>query len=97
MSIFLCSRVIPVFCSGVFLTQRIVAVGLEVRNPTSTTNSLDLLLGIKRMGEHIDEVPDLFSNNECTVCALNSLDAATAEMSNVHSLAEKPDHSREAL
>ena len=32
-----------------------------------------------------------------TVCALNSLDAATAEMSNVHSLAEKPDHSREAL
>ena len=53
------------FCSGVFLTPRIVAVALAVRNPTSTTNSLDLRLGIKRMGEQTDEVPGLFSNNEC--------------------------------
>ena len=51
-----------------FLTPRIVAVALAVRNRTSTTNSLDLLLGIKRMGEQTDEVPGLFSNNECSCC-----------------------------
>ena len=42
-------------------------MALAVRNRTSTTNSLDLLLGIKRMGEQTDEVPGLFSNNECNV------------------------------
>ena len=34
-----------------FFTPRNVAVALAVRNRTSTTNCLDLLLGIKRMGE----------------------------------------------
>ena len=38
---------------------------LAARNRTSTTNSLDLLLGIERMGEQTDEVAGLFSNNEC--------------------------------
>ena len=54
------------FCSCVFLTPRIVAVALAVQNRTSASNSLDLPLGIKRMGEQTDEVPGLFSNNECT-------------------------------
>ena len=73
VSIFLRSRVMPVFlvcwlfCSSVFLTPRIAVVALAVRNRTSTTNSLDLLLGIKRMGEQTDEVPGLFSNDECSV------------------------------
>ena len=40
------------FAMVFFLTPRIVAVALAVRNRTSTTNSLDLLLGIKRMGDH---------------------------------------------
>ena len=63
---FSCYADFLVFCSGVFLTPRIVAVPLAVRNGTSTTNSLDLLLGIKRMGEQADKVPGLFSNKECT-------------------------------
>ena len=75
---FLCSRVMSVFlvfgffCSGVFLTPRIVAVALAVRNRTSTTNSLDLLLGIKRTEEQTDEVPGLFSNNECRLLVSKS-------------------------
>ena len=60
VSIVLRSRVIPVF--WVFLV-----VALAGRNRTSTANSLDLLIGIKRMGGKTDEVPDLFSNNECSV------------------------------
>ena len=44
------SRYAGFFGLGFFLTPRIVAVALEVRNRTSTTNSLDLLFGIKRMG-----------------------------------------------
>ena len=49
-----------------FLTPRI-AVALAVGNRSSTTNSLDLLFGIKRMGEQTDEVPGLFSNNACII------------------------------
>ena len=74
VSILFRSRVMPVFlvfwgfsCSGVFLTPRIVAVALTVRNRTNATNSLDLLLGIKRMGEQTDEVHALFSNNGCII------------------------------
>ena len=50
MHVYVWCRVFGFFRSG-FLTLKIVAVALGVRNRTSTTNSLDLLLGIKRMGE----------------------------------------------
>ena len=58
---------------------------------------LDAYWDVVREGLTFKEAADRRGVNRGTVCALNSLDAATAEMSNVHSLAEKPDHSREAL
>ena len=61
---FSCYAGFLVFCPVVFLTPRIVAMALAVRNRTSATNGFDLLLGTKRTGEQTDEVPSLFSN-EC--------------------------------
>ena len=48
-----------------FFASRIVAVALAVRNRTSANNGLDLLLGIKRVGEHTDEVPSLRVQQHC--------------------------------
>ena len=60
-----CVHLFGFFALVFFLTPRIVAVALAVRNRTSTINSLDLLLEVKRMEEQTDKLSGLFSNNEC--------------------------------
>ena len=58
--IFLRSRVMQVFWVFWLWCFFLLWELLAVRNRTRTTNSLHLLLGIKRMGEQTDEVPSSF-------------------------------------